>query len=117
MKVSRIPTLSRTLVLERSWPVVLDMTVAAFCLATFYCVVLLGRYWFSHPVPSAEISQSARALPLYAFYSVARIGVAYLLSLIFAVGYGYYAAYHPRVEAFMIAVLDILQSKIGRAHV
>jgi NitT/TauT family transport system permease protein len=110
VKVSRIPTLSRTLVLERSWPVVLDMTVAAFCLATFYCVVLLGRYWFSHPVPSAQISQSARALPLYAFYSVVRIGVAYLLSLVFAVGYGYYAAYHPRVEAFMIAVLDILQS-------
>jgi NitT/TauT family transport system permease protein len=26
------------------------------------------------------------------------------------VGYGYYAAYHPRVEAFMIAILDILQS-------
>jgi NitT/TauT family transport system permease protein len=89
---------------------VLDMTVAAFCLATFYCVVLLGRYWFSHPVPSAQISQSARALPLYAFYSIVRIGVAYLLSLVFAVGYGYYAAYHPRVEAFMIAVLDILQS-------
>jgi NitT/TauT family transport system permease protein len=110
VKVSRIPTLSRTLVLERSWPVVLDMTVAAFCLATFYCVVLLGRYWFSHPVPSAQISQSVSALPLYAFYSVVRIGVAYLLSLIFAVGYGYYAAYHPRVEAFMIAVLDILQS-------
>ncbi len=110
MKVSRIPTLSRTLVLERSWPVVLDLTVAAFCLATFYCVVLLGRYWFSHPVPSAEISQSVSALPLYAFYSVVRIGVAYVLSLVFAIGYGYYAAYHPRVEAFMIAVLDILQS-------
>jgi NitT/TauT family transport system permease protein len=110
VKVSRIQTLSRTLVLERSWPFVLDLTVAAFCLATFYCVVLLGRYWFSHPVPSAEISQSVSALPLYAFYSVVRIGVAYLLSLTFAVGYGYYAAYHPRVEAFMIAVLDILQS-------
>jgi NitT/TauT family transport system permease protein len=106
----RVPTLSRTLVLERSWPVVLDLSVAAFCLAAFYCVVLLGRYWFSHPVPSAEISQSARTLPLYAFYSIVRIGVAYLLSLVFAVGYGYYAAYHPRVEAFMIAVLDILQS-------
>jgi len=106
----RVPTLSRTLVLERTWPVVLDLAVAAFCLAAFYCVVLLGRYWFSHPVPSAEISQSARALPLYALYSIVRIGVAYLLSLIFAVGYGYYAAYHPRVEAFMIAVLDILQS-------
>ena len=110
MRSLRVQTLSRTLVLERSWPVVLDLAVAAFCLAAFYCVVLLGRYWFGHPVPSAEISQSARALPLYAFYSVVRIGVAYLLSLVFAVGYGYYAAYHPRVEAFMIAVLDILQS-------
>ena len=110
MITSRIQTLSRTWALERSWPVVLDLAVAAFCLAAFYFVVLLGRYWFSHPVPSAEISQSARALPLYAFYSIVRIGVAYLLSLIFAVGYGYYAAYHPRVEAFMIAVLDILQS-------
>ena len=110
MRSLRVPTLSRTLVLERSWPVVLDLSVAAFCLAAFYCVVLLGRYWFSHPVPSAEISQSVSALPLYAFYSIVRIGVAYLLSLVFAVGYGYYAAYHPRVEAFMIAVLDILQS-------
>jgi NitT/TauT family transport system permease protein len=110
VKVARLPTFSRTWALERSWPIVLDLAVAAFCLAAFYCVVLLGRYWFSHPVPSAEISQSARALPLYAFYSIVRIGVAYLLSLIFAVGYGYYAAYHPRVEAFMIAVLDILQS-------
>ncbi|MDQ1693316.1 MAG: NitT/TauT family transport system permease protein [Acidobacteriaceae bacterium] len=110
MKPLRVPTLSRTLVMQRSWPVVLDLTVAAFCLAVFYCVVLLGRYWFGHTVPSAEISQSARALPLYAFYSIVRIGVAYLLSLVFAVGYGYYAAYHPRVEAFMIAILDILQS-------
>ena len=106
----RIQTLSRALVVERTWPVVLDLLVAAFCLAAFYGVVLLGRYWFGHPVPAAQISQSASALPLYAFYSVVRIGVAYLLSLVFAVGYGYFAAYHPRVEAFMIAVLDILQS-------
>ena len=54
--------------------------------------------------------QFRKMLPLYAFYSVVRIGVAYLLSLIFAVGYGYIAAYNPRVEAFMIAMLDILQS-------
>ncbi len=49
-------------------------------------------------------------LPLYAFYSCVRIGVAYLLSLLFAVGYGYIAAYNKRVEALMIATLDILQS-------
>ena len=39
-----------------------------------------------------------------------RIFVAYLLSLVFAVGYGYIAAYNKRVEALMIATLDILQS-------
>ena len=39
-----------------------------------------------------------------------RIGIAYVLSLIFAVAYGYIAAYNTRVEAWMIAVLDILQS-------
>jgi NitT/TauT family transport system permease protein len=49
-------------------------------------------------------------LPLYAFYSIVRIFGAYLLSLIFAVGYGYIAAYNPRVEPLMIATLDILQS-------
>ena len=37
--------------------------------------------------------------------------LAYLLSLcIFAVGYGYIAAYDPQVEDLLIALLDILQS-------
>ena len=38
------------------------------------------------------------------------MGIAYLLSLAFAVSYGYIAAYNPRIEAWMVAVLDILQS-------
>ncbi|HEX3436364.1 MAG TPA: ABC transporter permease subunit, partial [Pseudacidobacterium sp.] len=46
----------------------------------------------------------------YAFYSIIRIGIAYLLSLIFAIAYGYIAVYNPRLEAWMVAVLDILQS-------
>ncbi len=103
-------TLARAQVLKRSWPVVLDLAVAAIGLACFYGVVLLARYWFGHPEPEIVISQSPRALPLYAFYSVVRIGLAYLLSLVFAVGYGYVAAYNPRVEALMLAALDILQS-------
>ena len=57
-----------------------------------------------------EISHSISALPVYAFYSIIRIGLAYLLSLVFAVAYGYIAAYNPRIEAWMVAVLDILQS-------
>ena len=103
-------TLARSQVLQRSWPVVLDMTVAGIGLACFYGVVLIARYWFGHPEPEIVISQSPRALPLYAFYSVVRIGLAYLLSLAFAIGYGYVAAYNRRFEALMIAALDILQS-------
>jgi NitT/TauT family transport system permease protein len=103
-------TLARSQVLERSWPFVLDLCVAGIGLACFYGVVVIARYWFGHPEPEIVISQSPRALPLYAFYSVVRIGLAYLLSLVFAVGYGYVAAYSKRMEALMIAGLDILQS-------
>ena len=103
-------TLARSQVLQRSWPVVLDLCVAGIGLACFYGVVVIAQYWFGHAEPEIVISQSPRALPLYAFYSVVRIGLAYLLSLLFAVGYGYVAAYNKRVEALMIAALDILQS-------
>ena len=103
-------TLSRTLVLERTWPFFLDVTVAACGLALFYAVLRIAQYWMGHPIASVAISSSPRMLPLYAFYSVVRIAVAYFLSLVFAVAYGYIAAYNTSVEAFMIAVLDILQS-------
>jgi NitT/TauT family transport system permease protein len=103
-------TLSRSQVLERTWPFVLDLCVAGIGLACFYGVVVIARYWFGHPEPEIVISQSPRALPIYAFYSVVRIGLAYLLSLFFAVGYGYVAAYSKRLEPLMIAALDILQS-------
>jgi NitT/TauT family transport system permease protein len=101
---------ARTLVKARTWPVLIDSGVAACALAIFFSVVSTGRYWMGKPIPVAEISHSIGALPIYASYSVVRMGVAYLLSLAFAIGYGYTAAYNQRVEAWMIAVLDILQS-------
>ena len=44
------------------------------------------------------------------FYSFLRMVVAYALSLVFALTYGYYAAAHRGGERVMIPVLDILQS-------
>jgi NitT/TauT family transport system permease protein len=102
--------LARTLVTERRWPFLIDMGVAACGLAIFFTIISTGTYWLGKPVPVVEISHSIGALPLYASYSVVRMGIAYLLSVAFAVGYGYIAAYNQRVEAWMIAVLDILQS-------
>jgi len=88
----------------------LDLPVFAAGLALFYSVVALARYWSGPLTPQVEIDLSPQALPLYAFYSVLRISVAYFLSLIFTLVYGYTAAYHARAERVMVPLLDILQS-------
>jgi len=110
---SNIPgreTLAKSHVFKRSWPFFLDLCVAAIGLAVFYAIVRIGMLWAGPPAEQTVISLSPRALPLYAFYSIVRIFLAYVLSLFFAVSYGYLAAYNKRVEAFMIAALDIMQS-------
>jgi NitT/TauT family transport system permease protein len=101
---------ARTLITVQTWPVIIDMGVALCGVALFVGIIRIARYWMETAEPEVPISHSLGVLPLYAFYSIARITLAYLLSLVFAVSYGYFAAYHPRVEAWMIAVLDILQS-------
>jgi NitT/TauT family transport system permease protein len=101
---------ARSLVTVRTWPIVVDAGVALCGLALFFAVIHMAAYWMGTPVPVIPISHSIRALPVYAFYSIVRIAIAYLLSLVFAIAYGYIAAYNPRIEAGMIAVLDILQS-------
>jgi len=103
-------TLASSQVLRRTWPVVLDLCVAAIGLAIFYAIVRIAMLWAGPSSAQMVISLSPRALPLYAFYSVVRIFLAYVLSLLFAISYGYLAAYNRRAEAFMIAALDILQS-------
>ena len=103
-------TLARTLVLRRTGPVLLDLGVAAIGLAIFYAIVRIAMLWAGPPSEQMVVSLSPRSLPMYAFYSVVRIFLAYVLSLVFAVSYGYLAAYNTHVESFMIAVLDILQS-------
>jgi len=103
-------TFARSLVTVRTWPFFIDMGVGLCALAVFMAVVHMATYWMGSAVPVSPISENARSLPLYALYSVMRIGIAYFFSLIFAVAYGYIAAHNARVEAWMIAVLDILQS-------
>ncbi len=108
--MTRRPLLSRAVIGERTWSLLLDLVVFAAVLAAIQGLLVIARYWFGAMVPAAQISRSPRALPLYAFYSVVRIGAAYALSLLFALVYGYIAAYNRRLEGLMVAVLDILQS-------
>jgi NitT/TauT family transport system permease protein len=108
--VSLQRTLTRSLVMVRTWPVVIDMGVGLCALALFIGTVHLAAYWMGTAVPVTPVSENARSLPVYAFYSIMRIAIAYVLSLVFAIAYGYIAARNARAEAWMIAVLDILQS-------
>jgi len=87
-----------------------DLLMFAAGIAFLYGVVSVGRGWFGPFTPEVEISHSLLALPAYAGYSLLRITIAYLLSLTFALAYGYIAAYNRRAERFMIPLLDVLQS-------
>src|SRR5437870_11225885 len=89
----RRDTLARSVVVRRTWPVFLDLCVAGILLACFYAIVQIARYWNSSPRTDFAISLSPHALPVYAFFSIVRIGIAYVLSLAFALTYGYIAAY------------------------
>ncbi len=87
-----------------------DVIMFGAGIALFYAVVMVGHSWFGPFTPTVEISRSLRALPAYAGYSLLRITIAYVLSLGFALVYGYVAAYNPRAERFMLPLLDVLQS-------
>jgi NitT/TauT family transport system permease protein len=84
--------------------------VFVFVLSAIYGIYAIGRSWLSPVTPQAEISQNPRILPLYAFYSLVRLSVAYAISLVFALAYGYVAAKSRRAEVIMVPLLDILQS-------
>ena len=87
-----------------------DLPVMLAGLALFYGLLSLAHYWASPVGPQQAIDLHASALPKYAFYSVARITLAYFVSLIFTLVYAYVAAHNAKAERVMIPLLDTLQS-------
>jgi NitT/TauT family transport system permease protein len=87
-----------------------DFPVMLGGLALFYGLLSLAHYWASPVGTQQAIDLHASALPKYAFFSVARITLAYFVSLIFALVYAYLAAHNSRAERVMIPLLDTLQS-------
>jgi len=57
-----------------------------------------------------HISTSPLALPRYTFYSLLRGIIAYVLSLLFTLTYGYWAAKDAVAQRVLVPLLDILQS-------
>jgi len=61
-------------------------------------------------VAGPAIILAPRALPYYTLLSVGRMTAAYLISIIFALSYGYAAAHSRRAERGLLPLLDVLQS-------
>jgi NitT/TauT family transport system permease protein len=73
-------------------------------------LVHLAREWSGPRHVAADIDLSPWALPRYTFFSLSRGLIAYSLSLIFTLIYGYWAAKDRVAEYVLVPLLDILQS-------
>ncbi|HEU0003395.1 MAG TPA: ABC transporter permease subunit [Ktedonobacteraceae bacterium] len=88
----------------------IDLLVFLVVIAAISFIVAAATRWAAPLTPAVKIDLSPGVLPLYAGYSLLRMLLGYLLSLIFTLVYGQIAATHRRAEAVMIPILDILQS-------
>ena len=87
-----------------------DLPVVIASLALFYGLLSVTRYWAAPFNAQQQIQLHPSVLPKYALLSLARIAIAYFISLVFAVAYGYIAAHHAKAERIMVPLLDTLQS-------
>jgi NitT/TauT family transport system permease protein len=95
----------------RSWTWATDAVLLLTSLGVFAVfIAIVAGTWFRPFPTAAAIAHSPWALPGYAASSLLRIVIAYGLSLVFALLYGYAAASSPAAERFLIPLLDVLQS-------
>jgi NitT/TauT family transport system permease protein len=88
----------------------IDLLVAIAVVAGIALLVAAASRWTAPLSPAVHIDLSATSLPSYAGYSLLRMVLAYLLSLIFTLIYGHIAATSRRAGLVMVPILDILQS-------
>lgn len=87
-----------------------DVLIALGVLAAVTLLVLAAARWAAPLTPVVKIQLTPAMLPVYAGYSLLRMILAYILSLIFTLVYGHIAATNRRAEMVMVPILDILQS-------
>ncbi len=75
-----------------------------------YFLVAVAQEWAGPFRPRTEIDLGLGSLVRYAFFSLVRVSLGYLFSLLFTLFYGYMAAKSRLAEPILIPLLDILQS-------
>jgi hypothetical protein len=88
----------------------MDAVIVLVGLAAVTFLIMAASRWGAPLTPAVKIQLSPLMLPVYAGYSLLRMLLAYLLSLIFTLAYGHIAATNRRAEIVMVPILDILQS-------
>jgi NitT/TauT family transport system permease protein len=78
-------------------------------MALFYGLISLSHYWTAPVTPRRDPTRPA-CCRKYALFSVARILTAYLISLVFAIAYGQFAAQQCARRTHPDPLLDTLQS-------
>lgn len=87
-----------------------DLIVLVVILSLVGIIFFVGTQWKGDLASVAEISLEYKHLPLYVIQSLSRMGIAYILSLVFSITYGYITKRNKTTETIMISLLDILQS-------
>ena len=87
-----------------------DLAVLALVIGFIGGVVVVAREWAGPLRPVTEIHLEPTYLPLYALFSLTRGVVAYAISFVFTLAYGYIMARVSGTEKVLLPALDILQS-------
>jgi len=87
-----------------------DLLATAILALSIYSIVVTAKQWTASFQPNLPIDLALSALPLYTLFSLTRAIIAYLLSLLFSLTVGYWAAKSPRAAKLLLPILDIGQS-------
>jgi len=86
-----------------------DLVVLLLVLVGLFALLKIA-YYAPPAAKSTPISLGMKYIPYYAWRSVFRMIMAYILSILFSIFYGYAAAKNKLNEKIMLPILDVLQS-------
>ena len=88
----------------------MDAAVLGFLATVLVGLAAVAQEWRGPLQQVPPVSLEVRHLPLYTLFSLTRGVLAYGVSFLFTMGYGYGMARIPGADRVMLPVLDILQS-------
>ena len=94
----------------RAGSALVDLVIVVGLAGLLYGLSKVSGEWTGQLRPTVDIDLSPWALPRYAFFSLSRGLLAYVLSLAFTLVYGYWAAKDRLAERVLVPLLDVLQS-------